>query len=524
MGRSGHERASRAVRTAGLGLVLLLGASAPGCLLPELVIDGSNGGSGGAGSDLDEDGSGGNSPADGVGGGASGGVASTGGSGGSAGAGGSDSGAGGSGGGSGGDDSGGSGGAPPVPGYYQSHLWHGFVSSEVEYGTLSSPDVAEALSAPYCVSGTLEPREDYLGFARFVWNLDQPASCTGDGCIPAISTVTPSEEGIVLRLDNPGGTSLRVQIQAPGVDDSGNTWCTELGAVSGLVFVPWADFSASCWLPEAGVGYANEPIERLAVVVAGPGGAEPDRPFDFCVELVGESNSAHQNCLVDDAPGLGSYSLTGAESADVVRNAVPYVVRGNLWGDGASQVIEGTGTSFEIVASGQAGVFPGVFVGDGAGLDTGSNWLPRDPFAFASTIVIFRWNGTLPTGGVALVEMLFSTSGTATDPPSHSVQLWLDAEGRSPGGTKVGSYLGSVNRTWEVFSVVMDGVPTAVFVSPSPMPEYLDSPMPFITHAIYEDVITAGAVLTSVSGGFQLPSGGGAGLEVEDFCANSTVD
>lgn len=526
MGRSGQKRVGRAARTAGLRLGLLLGVTAPGCLLPELVIDGSQGGSGGSGSTLDGDASGGSAPTDGGGGVASGGVASGSGSGsGGTGSGATGSGATGSGAASAGGGSGGESAVPPVPGYFESGGWHGVATTFAEFGQVDPSSFDDLHGPPYCMSGTVDPRTNVDGRAGFSWFLNQAATCEGDGCVPPTSVTSPVADGVVLRLDNPGGSPLRVQVQgAAGVDDPNDRWCVDLAVADGLVFVPWAEFNTECWAGGNGNAYGGQDLQRLMVFAPGLGDGQGTVAFDFCVEVVGESNTPHQNCLLPHAPGLGSYSLSGTESAEVVRNTFPYVVRSNLWGDGDVQVIEGTGTSFEIVTPGQAGVFPGVFVGEGAGLNTGSEWLPKNPFSAASTIVIFRWDGTLPSGGVALVEMLFSTSGTATDPPSHALQFWLDAEGRSPGGTQVASYLGDVNRTWAVHSVVIDGVPTAVFVSPQPMSEYLDSPMPFIVHAMEEDVIAASAVVTSVSGGFQLPSGGGDGLRVEDFCANSTVD
>jgi hypothetical protein len=504
---------------------LALAASAPGCFLPELLVDDSGASSGGGSSSGGVTNSGGVSPDDGTGGTSASGSApgSTGGSP-SGGSGGTDTGGGGTSGGSGGDGSGGGSGgaAEQVVGYYESGTWHGFVSAEVIDGTLTSESPAEALNPPYCMTGTVDGTDGYTGVASFVWNLNQPSTCTGSGCEPARATITPELDGVALRVDNPGGTTLRVQIVEPGgLDPPDGHWCADLGTASGVVFVPWTDFNTNCWLPEEGTYYQNQPIEQLRVYAPGLG-PDDDLPFEFCVEVAGESDATGLSCLVPDGPGLGQYSLSGSESAHLLRNAVPYVVKSSLRGDSNDLTIQGSGTAFEILTDGAAGagVFPGVFVGEGMGLDTDSAWLPRNPFSARPTLVLWRWNGTLPSGGVAALELQFTDTGNATDPPSGSLQFWLEAVDREPGGTQVASFNGTVNRVWEVFSSTVDGVPTAIFLSPQRMPEYLDSPMPAIVHAMEEGILPAASQLTAVSGQFQLWNGGGAGLTTEDFCAH----
>lgn len=513
-------RAGTGLRALGLACAAALGATAPGCLLPELIVDGSGSHSGGGTSEgSGGTSSGGTAPA-------TGGVPGTGGApGGSGGAptggGGGDTGGNSTGGAGASGGSGGGSGAPQLAGYYQSGSWRGFVSTDVIAGTLTSADPGAALNPPYCLTGTINGTDDYTGYGAFVWNLNQPSTCSGAACVPAPDAVTPELDGVVLRLHNPSATPLRAQLIADDLQPAEAHWCADLGTASGVVFVPWDTFNTECWPGGSGVDYQNEPIEQLRVYAPGPGSGS-NLPIDFCVEVAGESDETGLSCLLPDGPGLGQYAVSGDDSAHILRNAVPYVVKSSLRGDSGALTIRGGGAAFEILTSGAAGVgaFPGVFVGEGGGLDTGSAWLPRNPFSAQSTLVLWRWSGTLPSGGVAAIEFEFSTTGSATDPPSHLVQLWLAAVDREPSGTPVASFLGTANRTWEVFSTTVGGVPTAVFLSPQPMPEYLDSPMPAIVHAMQEGVLAAGVQLTAVSGQFQLWNGGGAGLRSEDFCAH----
>ena len=494
--------------------MLLLGASAPGCFLPELVVDGSEeDGSGGGDSDESGGANSGGESSSGGGGADTGGNASSGGN--------SGTGAGGAGGdGSGGD---GSGGEPAVAkAYYESGSWHGRVSTFADSGVIEPANFDGATDAPYCMNGTVEPSADPSAGAGFSWYLNQETSCQGSDCVPPIATTGPALNGIALRLDNPGDSPLRVEVLgANGDDNPDDRWCVDLGQVGGVVFVPWSDFNTECWPGGTGSAYGSEPLERLTVVV--PGLAEGDQDFDFCVEIVGESTTPKGNCSTTDGPGLGGFSLAGEAATEVLRNAQSYVVTGDLWGSSSSQVIQGTGTSFAVTTAGQAaaGSFPTAFVGEIGGLDSGAPWLPREPFVFQLITTYFEWSGELGPGDVALYEMRFSATMAASDPPSQIMQIWLDANGRTPGGSEALAFTDPImNITWDVFATTQGGVDAAVFVAPAPIDVFRGDVLDFMNHAIVDaSVLGSTGYITSTAAGFQLSSGSGVGLRVEDFCS-----
>jgi hypothetical protein len=501
--------------------VLLLGASAPGCFLPELVVDGSEDGSGGGDANESGGASSGGESSSGGGGDDTGGSDSSGGN--------SDGGTGGGGSGgeaSGGDGSGGeasggesSGGGPSVvPGYYESGVWQGRVSTFANGASIEPAAFDGVTDAPYCMTGAVAPSEDVSGIAGFSWYLDQAASCAGAGCVPPASTATPERDGVVVRLDNPGGSDLRLEVLGPNGDtDANDRWCVDLGAADGVVFVPWDDFNTVCWAGGTGSTYAMEDLQRLVVSVPGLGQGEGNVNFDFCVEIVGESNPPGGGCGTADAPGFGSYSLSGTETASVLRNAHPYLVKGNLWGDSGSQVIEGTGTSFEILTAGSGSGFPGVFVGELGSQDSTTAWLPRDSLTFISINTSWAWSGALAAGEVALWEMRFSSTMAASDPPSQVMQLWLEAAGRVPGGAQIDDYVDG-GTTWEVFYI--ETPPAAVFVASPPIKAFAGNGLAFVSHAMARGALDDSDFITSVAAGFQTASGGGVGLRVVDFCAS----
>ena len=504
---------------------MAVGAVAPGCFLPELIVGGGAVNSGGnhSGGVTSGGASSGGVPSDGGIGGTSSGSApgETGGAT-AGGSGGSDPGAGGSsGGGSGGS---GSGGAAPVLGYYESNSWHGFVGAFVAYGEISPDNFDDTAAPPYCVSGSLQPDDSYRGIAGWTWNVNQPATCTGADCVPEASTQTPAGEGLVLRLDNPGSSTLRVQIEGPnGAQDENQRWCHDLGTQDGVIFVPWSEFTTECWEGGSGVAYGGDPLARVNILVPGPGPSDaPPQAFDFCVEIVGESDAPDANCELYGIPGLGTFTLAGDASADVVRKAQPYIVQGDVWGTGNGQVIAGVGTFFEVTtgASGQAGTYPAAFVGEVGGANSGSTWLPTDLFAAEVVSMYMRWSGDLGSGAVALLEMRFSN---ATDPISQIVQVWLGASGRTPGGNPVADFTDR-GTVWNTNADVIEGVPAAVFWRDTPMMTFEGDLRPFAIHAAqYVSTFEAGDEFNTLLGGFQISSGGGVGVKLEDFCASSTA-
>jgi len=525
-GRRRESRPARAgwIRAGALGCALALGASAPGCLLPELLVDGTGPGAGGV-TQVGGTSSGGQTSS---GGGSGDGVGSGGAPGASGGAapdatGGTSSGGNASGGSSGGPGTGGtgSGGAAPIFGYYESNSWHGFVGTLVAYGDIDPPSFDDTLAPPYCVSGSLDPNAGNAGIAGWTWNINQPSTCSGTDCVPTASTQVPTSEGLVLRLDNPGNSPLRVQIDGPnGAQDPSQRWCADISGQDGVLYIPWEEFNTECWEGGSGQAYAKSELARVNVLVPGPGSGDPARSFEYCVEIVGESDSPDANCELYGIPGLGSFNLAGAASANVVRKAQPYVVQGDVWGTGNGQVIAGMGTFFEVTtgASGQAGTYPAAFVGEVGGASSGSSWLPTDLFASEVVSMYMRWSGDLGPGAVALLEMRFSN---ATDPVSQVVQVWLGASGRTPGGNPVADFTDR-GTVWKANADVIEGVPAAVFWRDTSQATFEGDLRPFAVHAAQNvSTFEAGDEFNTLLGGFQISSGGGVGLKLEDFCASS---
>jgi hypothetical protein len=521
-----HTSASRRCRSIGLATLLLI-ASVPSCFLPELVVDGqtdegtdSSGGSNLGGADTGGTDTGGTD----TGGTDTGGTESSSGSGGSDGSGGGDpTGGSGSGGtGTGGDGSGGdgSGGGGPTPGFYESGSWHGRVSTFTNQASIDPANFDDTMDAPFCMSGAVAPQEDSSGIAGFSWYLDQAATCTGAGCVPVASTATPQEDGVALRIDNPGGSALRIEVLGPdGDDDPNDRWCVDLGAVNGLIHVPWADFNTVCWPGGTGNAYASEEIERLRIVVPGLGAGAGNVPFDFCIEIIGESSAPGGGCATADAPGLRTFSLSGSETTSVTRNAWPYTVSGDLWGRDGDQVLEGRGTSFEIMSSTLTvyGNYPATFVGFVEGLNSGTSWLPRDPWEFVPISTRVVWSGQLEAGEAALYEMRLGAALDDPDPATEVMQLWLGSDG-GPTGDQVASFASAANGTWTVYADVIAGVPTAAFVPSAPITTFSDSVSQYLGHAVSEGALEGAGVIAGISFGFRLPAGGGVGLRIEDFC------
>jgi len=510
------------VRAVGLAVAVVLGASVPGCLLPELIVDGT--GSGGGGSDLGGAGSGGAATDSGGAGTDSGGAATdSGGAGGSGGApntGGDGAGGDGSGGaGSGGTSSGGAGtGGATIGGYYESGDWHGFVGTAADLGTIDPTAFDDVANPPYCMSGSVNADDEFLGFAGWTWNLNQDPDCTPAGCVPAVEPVALTTDGVQVQIDNEFDTALRIQIQGM----SGTTWCAALPATTGTMFVSWALFETSCW-NGTGTQYGGESVESLQIVVPGPGPAgQPAEMFDFCVQSVSPANTPATGCSLSDGPGDGTYTLGGVQNTQVDRESLPYIVHSNVWSeDDGSQSITGEGTAFEIVQqtatrSTAYGPFsyPSVFIGDQYGLTSGTANLPATIATISSLPTVWSWSQ--PSGGdyLALYELWFNNPGSET--PSAYIQIILGGE-VTPIGTYQGNFAIGPN-TWELWTGMLQGQPISTYRHAGAVfTEFEFDLVPFLSDAVTRG-LSASLELTMVAAGFQVWSGS-VGASSNNFCA-----
>jgi hypothetical protein len=254
----------------------------------------TSGGSGGSG------GSNGGSTASGGVSGSTGGGTTTGGSGGSTGGSGGDTSTGGAGGSTGGDTStggtggstggaGGGAGGPPLEcsdafdthdgGYVtspgSSGCWQGYPYTVTDaLGTTVTPSEFSTCtedSCSLCVSGTIVADAAYGNYVGLGFNTNQIAEADAP-----LNTVIPTGAGLTVSFTNPGGTTLRAQIQTPTVQ-----WCYTLTGSSGTVTIPYSSFNTACWDPLDGVYYAGESITGVQLTV--PGNGVSSTSYDFCL-------------------------------------------------------------------------------------------------------------------------------------------------------------------------------------------------------------------------------------------------
>jgi len=167
----------------------------------------------------------------------------------------------------------------------------------------------------FCMHGTVTGRADYTGFAMLGWNVNQDR----DGGAP-LTWAVPATGGIVVTVDNPSNTPLRVQLQGTNPHSGADRWCAPL--VSGK-FIPWSSLLTNCW---AGGNPQNPltpgtPLEQAAIIVPG---LQVDLPFDFClVDVEVESGPANGDAGYDggadgggDDGGLGGGDDGAFEGGD----------------------------------------------------------------------------------------------------------------------------------------------------------------------------------------------------------------
>jgi hypothetical protein len=92
---------------------------------------------------------------------------------------------------------------------------------------------------------------------------------------------TPTGEGLVVNVDNPGKSKLRVYLQRQsGTGGTAQAWCAGVPDFGKPVLIAWEKFNTKCW-DNSGSFYAREPVDAASVSVPGE---TTDVPFDFCIK------------------------------------------------------------------------------------------------------------------------------------------------------------------------------------------------------------------------------------------------
>ena len=186
-------------------------------------------------------------------------------------------------------------------GYVTTGPWAGYGFTATDPGAAQIiPECGAATCNPpfvgnlFCMHGTVTGRADYTGFAMLGWNVKQDML----GGAPLTWTV-PETGGLIVTVENPSNTPLRVQLQGTNPHDSADRWCAPL--VSGQL-IPWGSLFTNCWTggkPQNPLT-PGTPIQQAAIIVPG---LQTDLPFNLC--------------LVDVQIQSGEASVDGGSDGDI---------------------------------------------------------------------------------------------------------------------------------------------------------------------------------------------------------------
>jgi len=176
-------------------------------------------------------------------------------------------------------------------GYVTTGPWagYGFTATDPGAAQIVPECGAKTCNPPFagkyfCMHGTVTGRMDYTGFAMLGWNVNQDV--TGGA---QLTWAVPETGGLIVTVDNPSNTPLRVQLQGTDPHSSADRWCAPL--VSGQ-FIPWGSLRTNCWFggkPQNPLTPGTQ-IQQAAIIVPG---LQTDLPFDFClVDVQVESGPA----------------------------------------------------------------------------------------------------------------------------------------------------------------------------------------------------------------------------------------
>lgn len=257
---------------------------------------------------------------------------------------------------------------PAPASFFTSGTWGGSVIAATRgTGSTVSPTSFDAHvpGAPFCVSGTVARAAE--ADAGLVFNLAQEVTANGPGTPAAVA---PTGNGVAVTFSRTTGAALRIELNGPD-----GAWCAELVEVQGQEFVPYNQFSTTCWQPFApGVAYARQPVTSLNFEV--PGRATQALEYGFCVagfadaSGIGEAPPVPANFIEPELSGVisenfGRAIVTGGDGHK-------YLISNNAWGPGLPegvQVIDYSNNSFTILqqnAGGQGSqvvTFPFISVG-----------------------------------------------------------------------------------------------------------------------------------------------------------------
>ncbi|HTV19758.1 MAG TPA: hypothetical protein VMG12_13830 [Polyangiaceae bacterium] len=384
----------------------------------------------------------------------------------------------------------------------------------------------------------------YRGAARMTFTLDQP-----EGGAPR--AVTPQAQGLALNFTRSTGSLVRVILQPPagaaGAPAEG--WCYAIPEVRGQVFIPYSEFSESCFNRVPGTAYARQPIEAVSFIA--PGDDEQPVAYDFCVTGIADAASGAE---APAAPaGFFDGDITGTLRASFERavvagpNGRKYIVQNNGWGTSYvanSQLLNYRNNSFTVMNAPQGGVtnepltFPSIYVGQSGFID-------------GNDAISTRIDDNMPIqiSRITSIPTRFAHNANNVD-ANATYDVWFAAQ---PPTAEYGTATGAFLMVWtykpgnrnaignQVRTATVEGQDWQVFVGPrgsgqgatgadanAPVISYVKQGAPiadydFDLKAFIDDAVRAGNLngnlfLTDVFAGFEIWSGG-QGLSVTNFTA-----
>ncbi len=424
-------------------------------------------------------------------------------------------------------------------GYIDNGVWHGYAFTS-SYGTGTiTPAAFAVVDFPRCASGKVPGIADGTNGAMIGWSVNQaanPANAPKLGVAPAAGM-----KGITVKVSNPGGSELRIQIQdadggKPGAEGAQHRWCAVIPGDGG--FVPYEAFNTECWTGGDGTAYAGQAITQVMVQV--PSKAT-DTNFDFCInelyESVDTSGPVGTGCALGTNPGTGNFTLSNDGTASVVRDGRNYIVQNNVWaGDKTKQEVSGTGVSFTVTKQNNNGAsssgaplsYPSVFIGSNYGRNPSGDNLPKQVSALTKVPTAWRWSGGGNGNFNAAYDVWFSTSasGDAEAPSGGYLMVWYrDAPNAQPLGAISGSSVSVGGRNWQVWTCASCqlGKPAISFVpleggQVTQLSQYSFDLNDFIKKGVELGIIKSNWYLSNIFVGFEIWADG-VGVKSEDFCA-----
>ncbi|HEY7373442.1 MAG TPA: hypothetical protein VIF57_14880 [Polyangia bacterium] len=174
-------------------------------------------------------------------------------------------------------------------GYVTAGAWKGYAwtatdgvssttISPANFSTVAAGGQLVSNGGQLCVSGTVAGTSDYSAVAILGISINQAQGMPA----PTPSTWTPTGQMIAYSITNPGGSPLRVQLQAAGGDtDATKRWCKNVNGNLGTPY--WFDFNTKCWDGTGTYYDGTTPLQSVMVLV--PGDLVPV-PFNFCINAI----------------------------------------------------------------------------------------------------------------------------------------------------------------------------------------------------------------------------------------------